>query len=508
MRSFPYVLALFLVSLLMQPSLNAQENSAKPNLLFVIADDCTFRDIGCYGGQAYTPNIDRLATEGMRFTNCFQSAPMCSPTRHNIYTGLYPVKSGAYPNHTFVKDGTRSIAHYLKPVGYRVALSGKTHINPKAAFPFEYSVKDNNPDFAAIDKFLGECTKSGTPFCLFACSNEPHGPWNKGDASRYELAKIQLPPYFVDTERTRSDMAKYLAEITYYDGQVGQCLEMLEKHGVADNTLVFCVSEQGSSFPFGKWTCYDTGLQSALIARWPGHIEEGTVSDALVEYVDVLPTFLAAAGVDAPDVLDGKSFLPVLQGQRNSHKQYVFGLMTTRGINNGSDYYGIRSVRSDRYKYIVNFTPEATFRNAAISSGIFKSWRDKAKAGDTDAAEKVDRYQHRPAEELYDITRDWYEWQNLADNPQLADVKAELKQQLAEWMEAQGDKGQQTELEAFEHQTKNRNKSSANNKAAAASDKTNASSNKKARQKKSANTKASNKKGNAKRKNKAASGNE
>jgi len=103
----------------------------KPNLVFIIADDCTFRDIGCYGGQAHTPNIDNLATEGMRFTHCFQAAPMCSPTRHNIYTGQYPVKSGAYPNHTFAKDDVKSIVQYLKPLGYRVALSGKKHIGPK-----------------------------------------------------------------------------------------------------------------------------------------------------------------------------------------------------------------------------------------------------------------------------------------------------------------------------------------------------------------------------------------
>ena len=106
----------------------ASGKPALPNFLFVIADDCTHRDLGCYGGQALTPNIDQLAAEGMRFTQCFQAAPMCSPTRHNIYTGLYPVKSGAYPNHTFAKDGTKSVAHYLKPHGYRVALSGKKHI--------------------------------------------------------------------------------------------------------------------------------------------------------------------------------------------------------------------------------------------------------------------------------------------------------------------------------------------------------------------------------------------
>lgn len=430
-------------------------DTSKPNFVFIIADDCTFRDIGCYGGQAHTPNIDKLATEGMRFTHCFQAAPMCSPTRHNIYTGLYPVKSGAYPNHTFAKDGTRSVVHYLKPLGYRVALSGKKHINPPEVFPFEYSGKKNNPDFDAIDKLMSECKAGDTPFCLFACSNEPHTPWNKGDPSRYDSAKLKLPPYFVDTEETRINMTKYLAEITYYDWQVGEILGLLDKHGFTDNTLVIVVSEQGSSFPFGKWTCYDTGLQSAFIARWPGRIKPGTVSDAMIEYLDVLPTYIEAAGGAPPAVLDGKSLLPVLFGRTKEHKEYVFGEMTTRGIINASKHFGIRSIRSRKFKYVWNFTPEVQFQNACTQSSIFESWREKA-ATDPDAADKVRRYEHRPGEELYDIVKDPYEWNNLADDPGYAEVKTRLRKRLIEWMNAMGDEGQQTELEADEHLARNR----------------------------------------------------
>ena len=441
----------------------AAGDKKKPNFLFIIADDCTHRDIGCYGGQAHTPNIDKLATEGMRFTQCFQAAPMCSPTRHNIYTGLYPVKSGAYPNHTFVKDGVKSVAHYLKALGYRVALSGKTHIAPRAAFPFEYSGKGNNPDMDAVDKLFGQCSESKTPFCLFACSNEPHSPWNKGDPSRYDADKIKLPQYFVDTPETRRNMVNYLAEITYYDSQVGQCLKLLDRHKLSDNTLVIVVSEQGSSFPFGKWTCYDTGLQSAFVARWPGRIKAGTVNKTLIEYLDVLPTYIEAAGGKAPDVLDGKSLLPVLTGGASEHKKYVFGLHTTRGIINGSDHYGIRTVRSRQFKYILNLTPEATVRNVAVKSSIFRSWEEKAQT-DPDAAEKVRRYQHRPGVELYDVTKDPHEWNNLAGNPEYAKIEAELRKQLDAWMTSQGDKGQQTELEAHLHQGGGRKRKAADGK--------------------------------------------
>ena len=134
----------------------ASSAAGLPNIVFINADDLTHTDLSVYGGQAHTPNFDRLAKEGMRFTQCFQAAPMCSPTRHNLYTGLYPVKSGAYPNHTFAKDGTKSIVHYLQPLGYRVALSGKTHVAPRTVFPFEYSGKSNNPDMEAIDQLLKE----------------------------------------------------------------------------------------------------------------------------------------------------------------------------------------------------------------------------------------------------------------------------------------------------------------------------------------------------------------
>ncbi len=431
----------------------ADASEAKaPNIVFIMADDCTYRDLGCYGGQAHTPHIDKLATEGMRFTRCFQAAPMCSPTRHNIYTGLYPVKSGAYPNHTFVKEGTRSVVHYLKPLGYRVALSGKRHIAPAEAFPFEYSNKGGNPDIATIGTLLAECAESGTPFCLFACSNEPHSPWDKGDSTRYKPAALDLPPHFVDTEATRESYSKYLAEVTYFDGQVGDIVALLDKHGLRENTLVIVVSEQGSSFPFAKWTLYDTGIQSACIARWPGVVKAGTVAEAMIEYVDMLPTFVEAAGGRPDLVLDGRSFLPVLKGDAIGHKEHVFALMTTRGIINGSDHFGIRSVRTVQYKYIRNLTPAVEFKNAATKSPEFLSWVAKSEGGDADAAEKVRRYRNRPAVELYDITKDPYEWDNLAENPDYASVLGEMAAELAMWMESQGDLGAETEMAAMERQ--------------------------------------------------------
>ena len=454
---------LSLLMLMLMTGLSAVSANAPPNFVVILADDCTFSDLACYGGQALTPRIDGLARQGMQMDHCFQAAPMCSPTRHALYTGIYPVKSGAYPNHTFVKPATKSVAHYLKAAGYRVALSGKTHINPPESFPFEYSKgspptgKKNNPSWPAIDKLMSECSQDGRPFCLFACSNEPHTPYSLGDPSRYDLDKIELPPHYVDTPATRQAFRKYLAEISYFDGQVGRCLDLLAKHQLEDNTLVIMLSEQGSGFPFAKWTCYDAGLQSGMIVRWPGKVPAGSRSDAIVEYIDIVPTMLQLAGLKTPRTMDGESLHHVLSGQRKSHKHYSFGLQTSRGINNGPAHYGIRSVRSDRYRYILNLTPEVAFQNTMFTSNWWREWESLAADGDKLARRITERFQHRPAIELYDCQRDPWNLTNLAGTPGLAATERTLARQLNHWMQSQGDLGQQTELAATSRQWGKRN---------------------------------------------------
>lgn len=436
------------------PAMAGAHAEQPPNILCVIADDCTFRDIGCYGGQARTPHIDQLARQGIRLTRCFQAAPMCSPTRHNIYTGLYPVKSGAYPNHTFAHPGTKSVVHYLRDAGYRVALSGKRHIAPKDVFPFEYSAKGNNPDSAAVEQLLKECRDSDTPFCLFACSNEPHSPWNKGDASAYPPDQVQLPPYIADTAVVRENFSRYLAEVEYFDGQVGALLKLIDRYDLTDNTLVMVLSEQGNGFPFAKWTCYGNGLQSAMVVRWPGKISAGTTSAAMVEYVDILPTFLEAAGVAVPKSLDGLSFIDVLTGKTQQHKEYSYGLMTTRGIINGSDVFGIRTIRGERYRLIWNLHPEVRFTNACTQADHFQSMVEAAQAGDQRAARVVNRYHFRPEFELYDTEKDPLEWTNIAEDHPVR--VAELHARLQAWMKDQGDKGRATERAALQRQTRYR----------------------------------------------------
>lgn len=428
----------------------------RPNIVIMIADDSSHDDWGCYGNaDSKTPNIDAFAKESLKFNNCFQAVAMSSPTRHCLYTGVYPVKSGAYPNHTFVNDTIKSFVQYFQPEGYAVALAGKTHVAPKSVFSFEYlgDYKDSpGGDFQwnRVDKFLTRNLKK--PFFLVMASHESHAPYVNGDASRWNPAKLKLPPMYVDTPEFREEYTKYLAEIAVFDTQVKKMCDLLKAKQLEENTIFILLSEQGNGFPFAKWTCYKQGLQSAMLVRWPHNVKPGTETNALVEYVDVIPTLLDIIGYRQPTQCDGKSFYSVLRGKKRKHKKCVYGIQTTRGIIHGSDHYGCRSARNDRYSYILNLTPEVEFKNIVTEGEDvwWKSWVKKSK-NDTFASQQIHKYQNRPKEELYDVKNDPYELVNLADNPEYRKVKEQLRTNLLNWMDEQGDKGQQTELEATEH---------------------------------------------------------
>lgn len=429
------------------------QQAEHPNFVLFIADDCSHYDLGCYGSvDSKTPNIDNFAGQGLRFTRAYQAAPMSSPTRHNLYTGLWPVRSGAYPNHTRADKGTLSVVHHLQPLGYKVALIGKSHVAPKSVFPFDVYVPTENGEinYQAIQKFISDCKQKGEPFCLFVASNQPHTPWNKGDASQFDAEKLTLPPMYVDIPQTRKLLTRYLGEINFMDQEFGTVLSILDKEKVTDQSVVVYLSEQGNSLPFAKWTCYDAGVHSACIVRWPGVIKPESVSDALVEYVDIVPTFVDIAGGKPQAKVDGKSFKPVLTGQKKEHKKYSFSLQTTRGINAGSPFYGIRSVSDGKYRYIVNLTPDATFRNVEVNSPLFKEWQ---KQGETNPHAKAmtTQYQHRPAIELYDVPNDPYCMTNLAEDQKYANVITLLDKELKKWMKECGDEGQATEMRALEH---------------------------------------------------------
>ena len=444
----------------------------KPNFLIVIGDDMTWHDCEPYGSpQVKTPHLTRLAQEGMCLDGMFTATAMCAPTRQQLYTGMYPVRNGAYPNHSRVYDGVKSLPHYLKDLGYRVGLIGKRHFGPAQSYPFEFlanklHLKPGEVNTQAIAEFVNREPKQ--PYCLIVTSNEPHGPWNHGDQNAYPAEKLTVPPYLVDCPETRAELTKYYAEITYLDWQLGECVKIVDESGRKDNTMVIFTSEQGSSFPFGgKWTRYANGLKTAFIVRCPAKIKAGSRSAAMAQYVDVTPTLLEAAGGNPKTIqtgradaygytgFDGRSFLSVLLGKTNRHRETVFGAHTTRGIINGSACYPIRSVRDNRYKYILNLNHQAVYYNveATRPGGLLDVWK---KLGEKDAeiAARARFYQHRPAEELYDLKNDPYELKNVADDPALSKIKEALKNKLKDWMAQQGDEGNATELRANDRQGK------------------------------------------------------
>ncbi len=441
-----------------------QSSQDQPNVLLFMSDDMTYHDLPSYGNdQVNAPNIENLISQGMRFEYCFNSAPMCAPTRMSLYSGIHPVRNGAYPNHSRVYSDIKSMPHYLEPLGYKVGIIGKRHEAPIENFPFEDLGGRHHDGGKGVDLELDKVRtymedNKENPWSLVVSSNQTHGPWNRGVDYTYDPEEIELPPYVVDTPETRRAMSRYYAEISYMDHQVGTVLQHLEDSGQAENTIVIYLSEQGSHLPHCKWTCYDTGVRSVCTIRWPGVVEPGSETEAMMEYVDVVPTLLEAAGGNPGEQdFDGKSLVPVLKGQTDEHKEYAFSVQTSKGIYNGPEAYGIRTVRSKDYRLIWNVNHKNEFQNLVTGGyGPFESWERKAEEGDPFAKWRVSHYKKRPEFELYDLRVDPYELNNQADNPNYREIKKRLKKELDRWMEQQGDKGAETERNALERMSENK----------------------------------------------------
>ncbi|MBN2308692.1 MAG: sulfatase [Candidatus Hydrogenedentes bacterium] len=427
------------------------EPSQKPNILLVIADDTTWSDVARYGGEnVATPTIDHLAAEGMRFRRAYVSMAMCVPCRHELYTGLYPMGSGACWNHSTSREGTESICHHLGGLGYRVGLAGKCHAEPQSVFPFERIAgfesncvhKDtvSAADVAGITEFM---TRSGeAPFCLAVGLVDSHIPWTTGAPEHIEEKGFTLPPTLPDLPAVRKDYVKYLAEVAELDRNVGRVLRALDDAGKRGNTIVVFSSEQGAQFPGAKWTAWEDGLRTALLVRWPGQVKAGSETDALVQYADVLPTLLEAAGGRAD--LDGTSFLGVLLGGEARHRDYAYAMHNNAA---SGPPYPVRSVADGRFRYIRNLLPAEEYTQRHMEETMhlnghpyWQAWKEAAQE-EGPARELYLRFRQRPAEEFYDTERDPHCLDNLAGRAEYASVKASLARALEAWMAAEGDPG-------------------------------------------------------------------
>jgi N-sulfoglucosamine sulfohydrolase len=422
-----------------------------PNIVIIMADDATHNDLSLYGGvNVKTPNIDQLASEGLTFNKAFLSMSMCVPCRAALYTGMHPVRNGVCWNHARARDGVTSIVQYLGEHGYRTGIAGKVHASPREVFPFEMvegierncvSETAKYDDSGEIREFVSRDPKQ--PFCFVAALVVPHIPWTVGDPSHFVPEDLKLPPYLADTKETREEFAKYLAEIEVLDHQVGSLVKMLEETGQADNTIVIFTSEQGAQLPSCKWTNWNTGVHTAFVVRWPGKVEPGKRTDAMIQYVDVLPTLIDIAGGD-PEAgdFDGSSFLSVLNGKTDEHREYAYFMHNN--IPEGPPY-PIRSVTDGKYHYIRNLTPENLYIEKHVvarmdinpfwDSWMFGSWDNEH------TLEMLQRYMIRPAEQLYRLDLDPNEMEDLARDPAHQDALKRLSSELDRWMKDQGDPG-------------------------------------------------------------------
>jgi uncharacterized sulfatase len=448
-RTFPLAVAICCLLLLSAAAASStQAAPQKPNIVVFLADDLGWADCSVYGGKEIrTPNMARLAADGMTFTHAFVASPSCAPSRGALLTGLDPMRNGAMLNHARPRAGVKKWPAYFQQLGYEVGAIGKVaHYAQVKEYGFDHVSHFNYHQDDCVEaavKWL-EARKPGKPLCLFVGTNWPHVPWPK--ETKLDPDTLTLPPTFIDTKETRQARARYLAAVANADRDLGLVYDAAKKH-LGKDVLFLFTADHGAQFPFGKWNAYDAGIRTPLIAAWPGRIKLGTTSEALVSWIDLLPTCLEAAGGKPPDTLSGQSFLAVLRGEKDSHRDRVF---VTHSGDGDMNRYPLRAVRTRDWKYVRNLDPDAEHHThidkAAGGDGrdYWDSWAAKAKT-DPAAAAVVKCYHTRPAEELYDLKADPHERKNLAADPKHAERLKALRTDLDAWMKEQGDEGLKTE---------------------------------------------------------------
>lgn len=431
------------------PSVFAQK---KPNIVIFIADDLNQQDVGCYGNMdVKTPNMDKLAAEGMRFNRAYAASPMCAPSRSVMFTGLYPFRNGSQMNHFTVRPKTRNLPQFLQQLGYRVVISGKTDIFPLHNFPFErigeefgrYAPVENRLDRKKETvHMIGHHFKDRPeqPICLIVAPWVPHVPWFPN--RDFDAEKLKIPNYLADTKATRKALAAYYQSIGEADKMLGEVLQAIDNAGQKNSTVVMFLSDQGAQFPSAKWSAYDRGLRVPLVARWPGKVTAGSVSDALVSLVDLTPTLIDLGGGKEIDGLDGKSLKSVLLDSKKAHHRYIFA-ETSMEPHFWYNYTPSRTIiTDDGFHYIKNYHPGVRFithiDKVEQNEFYFDSWVADAK---TNPGTKflLDRYSYHPPEELFNLNTDRDEFENLAANPAYHRKMNELEELLDKELKRQGE---------------------------------------------------------------------
>jgi len=421
----------------------------RPNVLLITTDDMG-PQLGCYGDRhARTPNLDALAEEGARFENAYVTQASCSPSRSSIFTGLYPHQNGqiglshrGYSMH----EGLATLPALLADAGYRTGVIGKIHVAPAVSTPFGFKAPltpQDTRDVAGVAEVAAEFLGAdpAEPFFLMVNYMDPHRPLvdqveGVPDEPLGPDAIEPFPFLGLDTPKVRQEVASYYNCNTRADVGVGLLLEKLQESGMADNTLIIFIGDNGPPFTRGKTTCYEAGVHTPFIVRWPGTARAGLVSEALVSAVDILPTVAEAAGFELPTPIAGRSLVPLIEGKP---VQWRDTLATEYTSHHQGGYFPRRAIRDERYKLILNLLPDRPNPIKGVDGcAAWGESRNPAFEG-TPVRRVFDTHGDPPAEELYDLLRDPVEFNNLADDPGYGPVLSRMRAQLRTWREETSD---------------------------------------------------------------------
>lgn len=409
--------------------------SDRPNIIWIVGEDMG-PELGCYGdARAITPRIDHLASEGVRFTKCFTHCPVCAPSRSGLITGRYPIAIGTHHMRSVLVNPPLTFTQRLQEAGYHVRWPGKTDFNFKEPAGFASSREPWHQRGPLPQPFFAYVNFTQSHESRVRNDGDQHAAQTKRltAAQRHRPEAMELPPFWPDRPIVREEVARYYDLVTSVDYDVGDVLAWIERHGLADNTVVFFFGDHGRGMPrFKRWV-HDTGTRVPLVVRWPGRIAPGTVRDDLAEFVDLPATALFLATGSVPADFDGQTlFTPAGSAPPNprrfvhAHRDFM-----------DEAFDRVRSVRDARFRYIRNYHPNIPHAQPIAYmelGGTMQAWRAAHAAGELDSVQSAFFASTKPSEELYDCDTDPFETRNLIDAPEFADRLATLRTEMDRWL--------------------------------------------------------------------------
>ena len=401
------------------------------NILIFIADDQGEGDLSAYGHPVLrTPNMDRLAREGMRFDNAFLTISSCSPSRSSILTGRYPHSTGAEDLHMPLPADQRTIARRLRNEGYHNLSVGKWHLGEEERRHWDVVVDCPGRETAEqAVQALAERPKD-RPFFFWGASKDPHRPFDEGAIAKpHDPDEVVVPPYLPDHPLIRRDLALYYDEVTRFDAHVGEILAELERQEALDETLIVYVSDNGMPFPRAKTTLYDSGIRTPLIVRLPGAIPAGSVQKGLFSIVDLAPTLLDMAGFDLESA-QGRSRAVMLRDPEAQGRGAIYAEANWHDFEQFT-----RAVRTERFLLVRNYYWQRPLWNSvdSINSITWTGYLAAQRAGRLTAAQELLFREPRPYEELYDLQVDPMSLRSVAAKPRYRTALNRLRSMLDNW---------------------------------------------------------------------------